>query len=60
MTDAVWRRSSYSGTNGNCVEFHPNLNAVRDSKSPDAVLKAGRDVIDRLITAVKEGRIGLR
>jgi hypothetical protein len=35
---AVWRKSSYSGQSGNCVEVArnlPGLVAVRDSKEPD-------------------------
>lgn len=41
MTDlstARWRKSSYSGGNGNCIEVAENLPgivAVRDSKDPD-------------------------
>ncbi|WP_030563633.1 DUF397 domain-containing protein [Streptomyces aureocirculatus] len=39
LSDAVWRRSSYSnGTGGECVEIAPNLPGtvpVRDSKVPD-------------------------
>jgi hypothetical protein len=38
LTNAQWRKSSYSGTNGgNCVEVALNLSgvvAVRDSKNP--------------------------
>jgi hypothetical protein len=38
LTNAQWRKSSYSGTNGgNCVEVALNLPgvvAVRDSKNP--------------------------
>ncbi|MFI9808169.1 DUF397 domain-containing protein [Streptomyces sp. NPDC052301] len=37
LTDAVWRKSSYSGnTGGECVEVAdlPALVAVRDSKDP--------------------------
>jgi hypothetical protein len=33
-----WRKSSYSGTAGNCVEVtqpNPDIRAVRDSKDPD-------------------------
>jgi hypothetical protein len=58
MRDAVWRRSSYSGENGNCVEVHPDLDSVRDSKSAAVVLRLGRDVFDRFIAAVKEDRFG--
>ncbi len=35
---AVWRKSSRSGTEGNCVQVAHNLSgvvAVRDSKDPD-------------------------
>jgi hypothetical protein len=35
---AVWRKSSYSGQAGNCVEVAgnvPGIVAVRDSKDPD-------------------------
>ena len=36
----VWRKSSYSGVNNNCVEVSdlPNATAVRDSKHPEAVV----------------------
>jgi hypothetical protein len=38
LSRAQWRKSSYSGQSGNCVEVARNLPAVvaiRDSKSPD-------------------------
>lgn len=38
LAGAVWRKSSYSGTSGNCVEVATNLPgivAIRDSKDPD-------------------------
>jgi Domain of unknown function (DUF397) len=38
LTKAEWRKSSYSGNNGDCVEVARNLPgivAVRDSKDPD-------------------------
>jgi hypothetical protein len=37
LSGAVWRKSSYSGNGGNCVEVATNLPgviAVRDSKNP--------------------------
>lgn len=35
MTPAVWRKSSFSNFNGNCVEVRPAaLVGVRDSTSP--------------------------
>jgi Domain of unknown function (DUF397) len=38
LVGAIWRKSSYSGTNGNCVEVATNLLrvvAVRDSKDAE-------------------------
>jgi hypothetical protein len=38
LDGAVWHRSSYSGTQGNCVEVAvnmPGVIAIRDSKDPD-------------------------
>jgi Domain of unknown function (DUF397) len=38
LSRAEWRKSSYSGQSGNCVEVArnlPGLVAVRDSKEPD-------------------------
>jgi hypothetical protein len=49
-----WRKSSFSGEGGNCVQVRQDLAAVRDSKNPDgpalglnlasllATLKAGQ------------------
>jgi Domain of unknown function (DUF397) len=38
LSRAEWRKSSYSGQSGNCVEVArnlPGIMAVRDSKEPD-------------------------
>jgi hypothetical protein len=38
LTGAQWRKSSYSGNTGNCVEVAlnlPGIVTVRDSKNPD-------------------------
>jgi hypothetical protein len=49
-----WRKSSYSGTETNCVELAGSLDRVRDSKNPGgAVLRV--DVV-ALLGAVKSGR----
>jgi hypothetical protein len=29
-----WRKSSFSGSGGNCVQVRQDLNALRDSKNP--------------------------
>jgi predicted secreted Zn-dependent protease len=39
LSHATWRKSTYSGQNGNCVEVASNLPdmiAIRDSKQPSA------------------------
>jgi hypothetical protein len=49
-----WRKSSYSGADGNsaCVELAHDLGVVRDSKNPDGpVLKVD---VRALLTRVKE------
>ncbi len=60
LKDLTWRKSSYSGTQENCVEaaFAPEGVAVRDSKDPDgpALLVAGRTFTDFLV-AVREDRL---
>lgn len=50
LAGAVWRKSSYSGTSGNCVEVATNLPgivAIRDSKDPDG---------PKLVVSVSEWR----
>lgn len=48
-----WRKSSRSGSAGDCVELRQDLAALRDSKRPDAVLEVSRTAITRLIGKVK-------
>lgn len=31
----TWRKSSYSGQDGDCIEVRDDLSALRDSKNPD-------------------------
>jgi hypothetical protein len=62
ITRAAWRKSSYSGGAGNCVEVAGNLPGavgVRDSKDPDGralvfATPAWRAFADR----VKNGKLG--
>jgi len=70
LSDAAWRKSSYSGGNGGqCVEVAAvngrqsgpaAVCAVRDSKNPDGPVLAFSAGQWRLFTAdVKVGRLGL-
>ncbi len=68
MTDAdpsraAWRKSSYSGGNGNCVEVvaHnlPAAVAVRDSKNPSGSrLVLASEEWRRFTSTVRAGRFG--
>lgn len=62
LAGAVWRKSSYSGTSGNCVEVATNLPgivAIRDSKDPE-----GPKLVVRVsewrefICHIKDGQVG--
>jgi hypothetical protein len=56
--DATWRRSSYSGGQGNCVEVAdtPAAIGVRDSKDPAGpVLVFTRTGWQAFVTRVKAG-----
>ena len=50
-----WRKSSFSGDGGNCVEVRQDLAAVRDSKNaagPTLVVD-----LSRLLAAVRSGKL---
>lgn len=49
----TWRRSSHSGSGGDCVEVRGDLQALRDSKSPAAVLPVSRGALRSLLTHVR-------
>jgi hypothetical protein len=64
ITGAIWRKSSYSGSNGgNCVEVArnlPGLVAVRDSKDPAGpALAFSPENWRAFTTAIKSGEFGL-
>jgi hypothetical protein len=60
---AIWSKSSYSGTQGNCVEVATNLSgvvAVRDSKNPDeATLIVSRAGWAAFVAGVRQGQFGV-
>jgi len=56
----IWKKSSYSSQQGNCVEVAPvrEGTAVRDSKNPAGpVLRFPADSWRAFVGAVKSGRI---
>ncbi len=62
LDGAIWHKSSYSGTHGNCVEVARNLPgmvAVRDSKNPDVpkLLVSPADW-QAFVRSLKTGAIG--
>jgi Domain of unknown function (DUF397) len=62
LIHAAWRKSTHSGTNGNCVEVAglPGVVAVRDSKDPDGpALVIGPRDWSVFAAKVKSGRLGL-
>jgi hypothetical protein len=62
LKGAVWQRSSYSGTSGNCVEVAlnlPGLVAVRDSKDPDGPkLVVGVSEWQAFVAGIRTGEFG--
>lgn len=54
MTLTRWRKSSYSGSQGECVELAHTLDAVRDSKNSGSPLAVSN--LCRLLHDVKAGR----
>jgi hypothetical protein len=60
LTNAQWRKSSYSGNNGGqCVETRalPDIIAVRDSKNPDGgILTFSPEMFSAFLSGIKNGR----
>jgi hypothetical protein len=63
LDGAIWHKSSYSGTQGNCVEVARNLPgivAVRDSKHPGGpVLITSQDEWRTFVAGVRRGQFEL-
>jgi hypothetical protein len=49
----TWRKSSRSGSGGNCVEIRGDLAALRDSKSPRTVMPVTQAALRSLVTHVR-------
>ncbi|MFC4855478.1 DUF397 domain-containing protein [Actinophytocola glycyrrhizae] len=49
----TWRRSSRSAADGNCVEIRGDLQALRDSKSPNAIMPVSRGALRSLVIHVR-------
>ena len=64
LSRAAWRKSSYSGGNGDCVEVAHNLPAavaVRDSKNPSGSrIVLASEEWRRFTARVKAGRFSQR
>jgi hypothetical protein len=61
LSGAAWRKSTYSGGNGDCVEVAGlgTTVAVRDSKDPQGPrLVVGADEWRGFVADVRAGRIG--
>ncbi|WP_406204283.1 DUF397 domain-containing protein [Kitasatospora sp. NBC_01560] len=62
LTDVPWRKSSYSGGGGACVEVAPGFGSVipvRDSKDPSGpALLFPTDAWQSFVTAVRTGEFG--
>ena len=57
MTETHWRKSSYSGQEGDCVEVADTLTALRDSKNANSpVLGFNLEQGLAFIRAVRTGR----
>jgi hypothetical protein len=64
LTEAEWRKSSFSGTSGGqCVEVAANLPgivAVRDSKHPDGgALTFSPESWTAFLSGIRHGRFGM-
>jgi hypothetical protein len=50
-----WRKSSFSGSGGNCVQVRQDLAALRDSKNPTGPTLAAD--LSPLLATVRSGKL---
>lgn len=49
----TWRKSSYSGQDGDCIEVRYDLSALRDSKNPDDGSTLNTTAVRHMVLFVK-------
>jgi hypothetical protein len=49
----MWRKSSHSGPDGNCLEVRGDLAALRDSKAPGVIMPVGRTAMSHFVASVR-------
>ena len=62
MNDRIWRKSSHSSGQGNCVEVctsEPGTAAVRDSKNPGQELAVSDQAWSAFLQGVQHGEFDL-
>ena len=56
MNNMRWRKSTYTGVNGNCVELSHTLTHLRDTKNRTGPTLRGD--VAALVRAVQSGQVG--
>ncbi|MCX4687119.1 DUF397 domain-containing protein [Kitasatospora purpeofusca] len=59
MANGTWQKSSYSGSNDDCVEFRSTgaLVELRESDDDDVILHATPTAVADLLRAIKSGEL---
>ncbi|MFD8323642.1 DUF397 domain-containing protein [Kitasatospora purpeofusca] len=59
MTDSPWQKSSYSGSNNDCVEFRSAsaLVELRESDDGETILRTTPTAVANLLRTIKAGEL---
>ncbi|CAN3982197.1 DUF397 domain-containing protein [Kitasatospora purpeofusca] len=59
MTDTQWQKSTYSGSNDDCVEFRSAgaLVELRESDDGDVILRSTPTTVANLLRTIKAGEL---